>query len=219
MARDPHAGGPPERRTDPLLDRPSWAPRWVPSVDDMRQRRRFRWLLTAVLAAGLAACVAKGADAPADPELGAPVTTTTEAVLGLAARFGTVLVELATSSGEVLALCLLHADTPEERSRGLMEVTDFEGVDGMLFSNPAPVTNEFYMFNTPTPLTISWWGADGSFVSATDMAPCLGVDAAACERYGAGAPWLYAIEVPQGSLDPAAAPGATLTVGGACPEG
>lgn len=204
-------------RGDPLLDRPSWAPRWVPSVDDFRQRRRFRWVLTAVLFAGLAACVAEGADAPADPELGEPAPSTTDSVVGLAARFGTVVVELASASGQVLELCLLHADTPAERSQGLMHVTDFEGLDGMLFSNDEPVTNQFFMLDTPTPLTISWWAADGSFVSATDMTPCLDRDAAACERYGAAGPYLHAIEVPRGSLDPEVlAPGTRLSVGGAC---
>lgn len=77
MAPDPVA----DRRADPLLDPPSWAPRWLPSIDDDRQLRRFRWVLVAVFVAGLASCVSRGADAPPDPQLGDPAPSTTEAVV------------------------------------------------------------------------------------------------------------------------------------------
>lgn len=59
---------------DPLLDRPEWAPRWLPSIDDDRQVRLLRWALGIVLAAGLLACVTEGANSPPDPELGPPVS-------------------------------------------------------------------------------------------------------------------------------------------------
>ncbi|MFP5321909.1 MAG: DUF192 domain-containing protein, partial [Acidimicrobiia bacterium] len=120
--------------------------------------------------------------------------------------------------GEVLELCLLHADTDEERAQGLMQVTDLEGHDGMLFSVDQPSEGAFYMYRTVTPLTIAWFDPGGAFVSRADMAPCASDDPAACERYPPGGAWTSAIEVVQG--DPLAErfePGATLTVtGGAC---
>lgn len=194
---------------DVLLDRPTWAPAWVPSVDDVRQMRAMRWMLGLVFAAGLAACVTKGADNPADPVLGE-----VRAVSDLAAEFGSVLVDLVTATGGAVRLCLLDADTPDERSRGLMEVTDLQGYDGMLFRHDGEVESQFVMTNTVMPLSISWWAADGGFVSGTDMTPCTEADPAACARYSAAAPYRWAIEVPQGALaDVGIGEGSRIAVG------
>lgn len=203
---------------DPLLDRPTWAPRWLPSVDDVRTMRLFRWIVGLVLAAGCAACVVESADSPADPELGGapsgdddPVVSDSAPVTGLAADFGTILVDLMTVSGEVLELCLLHADDPAERSQGLMGVTDLEGHDGMLFSFDTDVQSSFVMIDTVTPLSISWWGADGTFVSGTDMEPCTEANDADCARFPAEGPYRYAVEVFQGER-PELAAGSTIAV-------
>lgn len=203
--------------TDPLLDPPSWAPSWLPTIDDLRGVRVLRWLVTAVFVAGVAACVTEGADSPADPELGAPLTespTDPAPLSALAERFGTVAAQIVAASGEVLELCLLHADTIEERSTGLMQVTDLEGHDGMLFTAEEPTDGAFYMYRTLLPLTIGWWDAEGAFVSRADMVPCESEDPAACERYPAAAPYRFAIEVVQGApLAEQFAPGARLQVG------
>lgn len=180
---------------DPLLDRPSWAPAWFPAADDDVAMRWFRWVVRAVFAAGLMACVTEGANSPADPELGAPLAPS-----ALAAQFGTIMADIITGTGEVLELCLLHADDPTERSRGLMQVDDLEGHDGMLFSNDAPVEAPFIMVDTVMPLTITWWQDGGAFLSHTDMEPCTEADPAACPRYPAGGPYRYAIEVPKGAF-------------------
>ena len=204
---------------DPLLDRPAWAPRWLPSIDDDRQVRILRWALGAVFAAGLTACITEGANLPADPELGAPAVTIDGSGngtgSGLAATFGTIVVDIVTGTGQVLNLCLLHADDAAERSRGLMEVSDLEGYDGMLFSNETSVENQFIMVNTVMPLSITWWQDGGAFRSATDMTPCTEADPADCARYPSGGPYRYAIEVPQGALATAGIDEtASLRVGG-----
>lgn len=209
---------------DPLLDRPAWAPRFLPSVDDVRSMRWFRWMVGLVLAAGCAACVAESANSPADPELGDPIDDPVvgdeSPVVGLAADFGTILVDLMTASGEVLELCLLHADEPAERSQGLMGVTDLEGHDGMLFSFDTDVQSSFVMIDTVTPLSISWWEAGGSFVSGTDMEPCTEADDADCARFPADGPYRYAVEVFQGER-PELAAGSTISVrsGSSCQRG
>lgn len=193
---------------DVLLDRPRWAPAWFPSVDDVRQMRTLRWMLGLVFAAGLAACVTKGADNPADPVLGE-----VRAARDLAGEFGTVLVDLVSATGGAVRLCLLEADTTEERGRGLMEVTDLQGHDGMLFTHESDVQSQFVMVDTVMPLSITWWAADGGFVSGTDMAPCSEADPGACARYSAAAPYRWAIEVPQGALaDIGIGEGASLIV-------
>jgi uncharacterized protein len=206
-----------EEVSDPLLDPPAWAPAWLPTIDDVRGARLLRWLVTAVFVAGVAACVTEGADSPADPELGAPLSEvpTVPGPGSLAAKFGTVVAQLVAASGEVLELCLLHADTPEERATGLMQVTDLEGQDGMLFSFEEPgEEHQFYMYRTLVPLTISWWAGEGDFVSRADMVPCESEDRAGCDRYRPTGASRYAIEVIQGA--PLAArfePGARLQVG------
>ncbi len=182
---------------NPLLDPPAWAPAWLPSIDDDRQLRVFRWIIGAVFAAGLAACVVQGADSPADPELGAAPTGSDAS---LAAQFGTILVDIVTGTGQALELCLLHADDPGERTQGLMQVTDLQGYDGMLFSNDTSVENRYVMIDTVMPLSITWWQDGGAFRSGTDMVPCTESDPNACARYAATGPYRYAIEVPQGSL-------------------
>jgi len=201
---------------DPLLDPPPWAPSWLPTVDDVRGRRLLRWAVSAAFVAGLAGCVAESANEPADPVV-EEATAAPESAL--AARFGAVAARLVDLSGEVLDLCLLHADTPEERAQGLMQVTDLDGHDGMLFTVQQPTDGAFYMYRTVVPLTIGWFGADGGFVSRADMAPCASEDPDACKRYPSGGPWTAAIEVTQGS--PVAerfAAGTRLEVpGDACP--
>ena len=57
------------------------------------------------------------------------------------------------AEGKVVGWCLLLADTPERRQRGLMEVTDLQGYPGMLFTWTEDSSNSFYMRNTPTPLS------------------------------------------------------------------
>jgi uncharacterized membrane protein (UPF0127 family) len=127
--------------------------------------------------------------------------------------FGEVQVSLTTQEGKICELCLLSAATQEQRARGLMEVTDEDlgGYDGMLFEYPDPVDGEFWMKNTPLPLSIAYFDAQGRLVSTSDMEPC-GNDPT-CPTYPAADSFEYAIEVPQGLLDEiGATPGATLHI-------
>jgi uncharacterized protein len=108
--------------------------------------------------------------------------------------------EVTLADGEVCQLCLWVAETSAQRQRGLMGVTDLGGADGMVFVYDRPASGQFWMRGTPMPLSIAFFAADGSFVSATDMEPCLTGPAAACPRYAAAGPYVAAIEVPQGRL-------------------
>jgi hypothetical protein len=89
-----------------------------------------------------------------------------------------------------------------------MGVTDLSGADGMVFRFGAETTSQFWMRDTPTPLSIAFFAADGTFVSATDMAPCLGGPASACTLYSAAGPYTDAVEVARGGL-----PSLLMTVG------
>ena len=86
--------------------------------------------------------------------------------------FGEVAIAVTGPDGEVAGWCVLLAATSEQRQRGLMEVTDLGGYAGMLFVWNGDVSSSFYMRNTPTPLSIGWFDADGALVSTADMDPC-----------------------------------------------
>lgn len=124
-----------------------------------------------------------------------------------------------TADGD-LSWCVLVAATPALQNQGLMWVTDrlLSGYDGMLFRWNHDTTETFWMRNTPQPLSIAFFAADGALVSSTNMAPC--GDRADCPSYSAAGPYRYALEVPQGQL-PLAGPGASLhltpaSTGGSC---
>ena len=131
--------------------------------------------------------------------------------------FGEVEVRVVEGpDGEPVVLCVLVAETPEQRARGLMEVTDLGGYDGMIFVYDTEVENGFWMRDTPMPLSIAHVDAAGEVVGTLDMEPCLdaGPD---CPRYPPAAPFRFALEVPQGDLDAVGVVvGARLEVTGAC---
>ena len=112
--------------------------------------------------------------------------------------FGEVVATVTRPDGSSCEVCLLAAVTDEQRSRGLMEVKDLGGYDGMVFLYDRAVAGAFYMRNTPTPLSIAFFGPEGRLVSSVDMAPCADVDT--CPTYPAAAPFRYAVEVPMGGL-------------------
>ncbi len=94
-------------------------------------------------------------------------------------------------------LTLALADSPELRSRGLMNVADLGALDGMLFSwGGETVNSRFTMRNTLIPLRIVFFDATGAFVSRADMVPC---EVDECPTYGAAGPYAFAIEFPAGT--------------------
>jgi uncharacterized membrane protein (UPF0127 family) len=119
--------------------------------------------------------------------------------------------EVTLRSGDVCAVCLWVAETALQRQRGLMGVTDLGVADGMAFVYDDPTNGQFWMRDTPLPLSIAFFADDGRFVSAEDMQPCLTGPPNACLRYSAARPYVTAIEVPQGGLaDLGIGPGSRL---------
>jgi uncharacterized membrane protein (UPF0127 family) len=173
--------------------------------------RILRWVIVALLAVGFGACMAKGANEPADPEV----------VESRIEGFGEIAFTVTPAPGlaamSPTEQCALLAATEAQRSQGLMRVTDLEGYPGMVFRYSVDSTGGYYMRNTPMPLSIAWFAADGTFVSSADMQPC--GDRTDCPISSATGPYRYALEVPQGQL-PALGigPGAVLKLNGACPS-
>ena len=162
--------------------------------DDPRTMRWLRRAAAFLLVAGVVACAEEAGNGPADPTLLPPGVTTVERTP--LEGFGEVAVEVTRVDGQIVAWCLLLADTPELRQRGLMTVTDPElgGYDGMLFRFDEPGTGGFWMRNTPQPLSLAYIGEDGGLVSAVEMAPC--GDSGDCPTYPPSGPYVLSVEVP-----------------------
>jgi uncharacterized membrane protein (UPF0127 family) len=115
------------------------------------------------------------------------------------AGFGQVAATITAADGTTCDVCLLAAETDAQRARGLMEVTDLGGYDGMVFVYADEVPGSFWMRNTPMPLSIAYFDGDGELVSTVDMDPC--EDSPDCPSYPPDAPFAFALEVPQGGLE------------------
>ena len=63
------------------------------------------------------------------------------------------------------------ARTPEERAMGLMYVTDLPDDEGMLFMCDDEAVQQFWMKDTPLPLSIAFLEEDGTIVRIADMEP------------------------------------------------
>ena len=125
--------------------------------------------------------------------------------------FSTLSATITSADGEVCEVCLWLADTPDERGRGLMGVTDLGDAAGMAFLFDGPTDGAFYMFQTPTPLSIAWFDTDGAWVGGEEMDPCLDRPSGECPRYSPGTSYVVALEAFRGGLEPlGVGPGARL---------
>jgi uncharacterized membrane protein (UPF0127 family) len=105
--------------------------------------------------------------------------------------------ETSTVTVDGRELSVAVAETPDQRSQGLMGVTDLGGLDGMLFVFQADSDGGFWMKNTLIPLDIVFFTADGGFVNSLTMTPCTQDP---CQTYRPGGAYRYALEAPAGNL-------------------
>ena len=94
-------------------------------------------------------------------------------------------------------LIVAVAEFPNQRSQGLMGVTDLGVLDGMLFVFQVDSDGGFWMKNTLIPLDIVFFTAEGGFVDSLTMAPCTEDP---CPTYRPGGTYRYALEAPAGDL-------------------
>lgn len=136
-------------------------------------------------------------DTASDHTASGPATSGAPAAV-LPDGFERVAATATAADGSVCELCLWLADDDDRRARGLMFVTDLGPADGMAFVYDSPRTGNFWMKNTLMPLSIAFFDADGTYLDAFDMEPCV---ADPCDRYRTPNDFLVAIETTQGGLD------------------
>jgi uncharacterized membrane protein (UPF0127 family) len=96
------------------------------------------------------------------------------------------------ADGEEASLFVEIADTPEERSVGLMHRESLPEDQGMLFVFENDGQHNFYMENTLIPLSIAFIKADGTIVEIEDMEPQTE------ELHSGPEPYRYTVEANQG---------------------
>jgi uncharacterized membrane protein (UPF0127 family) len=184
-----------------------------PSERLVRFLRRAAWILVAL---GVLAFLVVGANRPANPYLLPPDGQLTAQGLpgfGTARLVVTPGYGLHSRSGNE---CALVASKPAQQSVGLMGQTSLHGFVGMAFQFASPTETAFYMKDTVMPLTVAWFGGDGSFLVSVDMQPCPTTESI-CPTYGPGVPYELALEVPTGKLGSlGVGPGSVVHLGGAC---
>jgi uncharacterized membrane protein (UPF0127 family) len=90
------------------------------------------------------------------------------------------------------------AQTPEQRSRGLMGRRSLAQDEGMAFIFFEETRGGFWMKNTLIPLSIAFFDKDGEILRIMDMQPCR---QAPCKVYDPGVAYWGALEVNQGAFD------------------
>lgn len=162
-------------------------------------------VVVVALVCGLAACSdtdSATGDVVSRNTVSAPATTRAPSLDSVRpVGFERVAATITGDDGTVCEVCLWLAETGDQRSLGLMGVTDVgdrDGTaDGMAFVYPRPHTGTFWMKNTLLPLSIAFFAESGEFLEAFDMEPCI---ADPCPSYQTPADFVVAIEVPQGNL-------------------
>jgi len=91
-------------------------------------------------------------------------------------------------------LRVLLATSEHQRVQGLRNITSLGPYDGMLFAFPSDTNARFTMANTPLPLDIIWFAADGSPVDTARMTPCPNGTDATCPTYAAKHRYRYGLE-------------------------
>jgi uncharacterized membrane protein (UPF0127 family) len=116
-------------------------------------------------------------------------------------QFDTASVRIITPAG-VRRLQVELAETPQQRTMGLMERTALPDSVGMLFlyDRDEPATSGFWMYRTRIPLDIAFIDSAGRIVAVRQMAPCPARLAAGCPTYEPGVPYRAALEVAAGAL-------------------
>jgi uncharacterized membrane protein (UPF0127 family) len=108
---------------------------------------------------------------------------------------GTVILD---KGRETVLLTVEVAQSPEQRSRGLMYRRSLPPDAGMVFVYFREHTGSFWMKNTLIPLSIAFFDQDGRIKRILDMSPCRRDP---CRLYDPGVSYWGALEVNRGAFE------------------
>jgi len=185
----------------------------------IEQRVAERWLsrvVVALFALSMLGLIVTGANGPADPHLAPPGAAGSRSIPGFTEIALTVRAADQPQAGG--PSCAALADSMQQHQRGMMGRHNLGGYDAMVFRFAGDATVPFYNRAVPIALSIAWFDGSGHFVKGAEMPSCPDIDS--CPLFGAGAPYRYALEAPQGGLARlGVGPGSTISIGGACTAG
>lgn len=200
------------------------------NLSDRLQSRLGVLPLTAVAALIFAGSVFGFVNAPdSNPKVGTSSTTsstvvgtstsapsTTSTQLRKLEGFDEMALNVTTSTGEKKKVCVAVAASTDQQAKGMMNVDNFGGYDGMLFPFDADTTAGFFTANVRFPLSIAFFDATGAFINSHDMPPCK-TAAAQCPIYRANKAFRVALETGEGGLGSLGiGNGANVAPGGTC---
>jgi uncharacterized membrane protein (UPF0127 family) len=142
------------------------------------------------IAAAIAGALFAGACGGGDSDEGLQINVTGSAAAPFA-LFGETRLALGAD-----CLRLLVAESTDQRVQGLRDVTSLAPYDGMIFVYDSDTRARFTMANTPLPLDMTWFDADGEPVDHTVMQPCTDGTDATCPLYESKGKYRYALERP-----------------------
>ena len=104
------------------------------------------------------------------------------------------------SAGNVTRFRVELAESPEQRTMGLMERMFLPDSGGMLFlyDRDEPADAGFWMYRTRLPLDIAFLDSSGIVVAVRHMEPCAASLTSGCPNYVPGVPYRAALEVNAG---------------------
>ncbi len=104
----------------------------------------------------------------------------------------TMTIAFTNAGGNPVELLVEIADSPEERTRGLMFRENLLENAGMLFEFDGQTQTGFWMKNTAIPLSIAFIDSNDVIIDIQDMTPLL------LDLHTPSAPYAYAVEANQG---------------------
>ncbi|MEO7803871.1 MAG: DUF192 domain-containing protein [Actinomycetota bacterium] len=109
----------------------------------------------------------------------------------------TIINSRGSSGGARFSLRVEIAESPRERSIGLMGIEGIDADVGMVFLFEEPTQNPFFMKNTLFELDIAFWDENMQIVDILTMTPC---KKDPCPLYSPSARYVGAVEVRRGTF-------------------
>jgi uncharacterized membrane protein (UPF0127 family) len=210
---------------DPLLDLPEGLPprlrEYIEPLSTEKGRNILNYVVGGLAFLAFLAFLSAGAGTPADPVLGALTTTTTlpppkpSRIPGFY-EIHMAVVQFGGFASSSRHFCGVHADTQDQKVKGLQGRTDLANYDAMVFSFPEDTQQPFTGRGTRMAIEAGFFDGEGRYIGVTKIEPCR---VRRCPSYTApgNVKYRFVLETQEGGLARLGiTPGATVSIGGGC---